>query len=348
MKTLKWKLTVWYVIGLMGTLAILFKVTVRQLTMELHQKNLSKHYPDHPDWQLHGSFSTDEVNDIIWELTEIGLLYLAPMILMTAVIGYFLAGRSLAPVSSLNRQLKSIQTTNLQRPISVPEADEELQALAQHIQDLLKRLDQAFTQIKDYAVNIAHELKTPLSIMRLKVEQAGDLIDPELGEALESELYRLNNVVEQSLLLAKAERGQLYWQMEKFEVTQFVEDILTDFRLLAEDDSRRFHFKKSETMMIHTDKQYTKQIIHGILTNALNHGSGDTWVAIKKCSRKKNKCKMIVVNQISTSFGSNKRSSLKIGTRVMRALTNQQTDLELRLREGTKWYCAEFMFDSVK
>ncbi len=346
MKTLKWKLTVWYVLGFMGTLAILFKVTVRQLTLELHQKNLSEHYPDHPDWQLHGSFSTDEVNDIIWELTEIGLLYLAPMLLVTLIIGYFLASRSLAPVSSLNRQLRGVQTNNLKTTLSVPEADAELQDLAQHIQDLLKRLDLAFTQIKDYAVNIAHELKTPLSIMRIKVEQAGGLIDPELGESLETELYRLNNVVEQSLLLAKAERGQLLWRKEKFELINFLEDILMDFKLLGESENRDFILKKSNAVWIDTDKQYFKQIVHGILSNALKHGEGDTWVRVKNNAANGFNSKLLVMNKICSKTIHSK-TSLQIGTRVMKALTQQQQDLNLKLRRGDKWYCVVFEFTKV-
>jgi signal transduction histidine kinase len=345
MKRLKWKLTIWYVMGFMGTLAILFKVTVRQLTLELHQKSLTKSYPDHPDWKLHGSFSTEEVNDIIWELTEIGLLYLAPMLLVTVIIGYFIAGRSLAPIGSINNQLKSIRTNNLKQAISVPEADEEFQALAKHIQDLLRRLDLAFTQIKDYAVNIAHELKTPLSIMRLKVEQAGDLIDPELGESLETELHRLNSVVEQSLLIAKAEKGQLLWRKKVFEMKSFLDELLMDFQMLAEADNRKFIFNASREALIETDQGYLKQIFHGILTNALTHGEGDVKVWISGSTRN-GKRRVFVMNS-KRADKVMKVSSLKIGIRVMNALTQQQEDLELRLRDSSSHYVACFAFKNI-
>jgi len=118
--------------------------------------------------------------------------------------------------------LQSIGPGTLGRKVELPEADEQFVSLLGHLNDMLGRLELSFSEMSEYAAKVAHELRTPLSIIRLKVEQSQGRIDAELAEELQEELLRLTHVVEQSLLIAKAEQGRLVWNIERFDLSAMV------------------------------------------------------------------------------------------------------------------------------
>jgi signal transduction histidine kinase len=143
------------------------------------------------------------VRDILGELMETAVAYGVPLALATLLIGYWLARKSVAPITAVNEQLQSIRAPKLSQRLQLPEPDREFRDLVSHINDLLARLEKSFNDMSEYAAKVTHELRTPLAILRLKVEQAGGQIAPELAEELQAELHQLAHVVDQSLLIAK-------------------------------------------------------------------------------------------------------------------------------------------------
>ena len=144
LKSLRLKLALWFGLSFLAVTCVFALVTYRQLEGELRHKTWQKDYPDHPDWTLHGSYSEAEVRDILEELLSASLIALVPLVLLVAVIGYWLARKSLEPISSVNRQLQTKTSKNLGVPIELPEADAEFRDLLRQLNDLLKRLDNIY------------------------------------------------------------------------------------------------------------------------------------------------------------------------------------------------------------
>jgi signal transduction histidine kinase len=343
MKSLRWRMAAWFVASFLAVTAAFMFMSYRLLEKELRQKSWQMDYPEHPDWRLHGSFSEAELRDIMTELFEAILLGAVPLLVATAVLGWWLARKSLHPISSVNRQLKAKTPMNLGQPLQLPEADVEFRDLLVQLNELLKRLDASFAEMNNYAARVAHELRSPLAIMRLKVEQAGSRIAPELAEELEHELHRLTHVVDQSLLLARAEQGRLTAQRAPCDLAAVVADLVEDFALLAGEDRRRLRLVSPPSAWVLADTRHLRQIVHNLLSNALKHGQGDFWVRVRRLP---NHASLAVINRVEYCALDLDRS-LGLGLRVVAVLLRLDPAVKIQRRRGLSYHAVRLSFPAI-
>jgi len=343
MKSLRWRMTVWLGVSFLAVTAAFMFMSYRLLEEELRQKSWQKDYPEHPDWKLHGSFSEAEVRDITTELFQAILVGAAPLLLATALLGWWLARKSLLPISSVNQQLKAKTPANLGQPIKLPEADIEFRDLLVQLNDLLKRLNASFTEMNEYAAKVAHELRTPLSIMRLKVEQADGRIDPELAEELQGELHRLTHVVDQSLLIARAEQGRLCALRAPCDLAALVAEVVEDFALLAREENRRLLRDSPGHAWVTADARHLRQIIHNLLSNALKHGQGDFWVRVRNL---RGRASLTILNRVEYCTLDLERN-LGLGLRVVAVLMRLDPELRFQRRRGLTSHAVRVSCPSV-
>jgi signal transduction histidine kinase len=340
MKSLRLRLTVWFGLSFLAVSAALLGLTYRDINLELHQRHWQKDYPDHPDWTLHGSYTQPEIDDVMEDLVESTAIYLIPLVAAVLVIGYFLARKSLRPIASVNEQLRAISPKDLQRKIELAEVDSEFRDLLHHINDLLSRLHTSFAEMSEYAAKVAHELRTPLMIMRLKLEQPDAKINPVLAEELQEELHRLTHVVDQSLLIAKAEQGRLVLNPEPFDLSKVLTDLVKDFDLLAAENERHIVCDPLAGCWLEADLKYFKQILHNLLTNCLKHGQGDIHIKLIRRAR----CNVLIIYNQKLRSSSAESFTRGLGMRVVNALVNVQTALRFRSRGGREYYAARISF----
>jgi signal transduction histidine kinase len=343
-KSLRTRLALWFGVSFLAVTAVFTFVTHWHLEDELRHKTWQKDYPDHPDWTLHGSFSESEVDDILEELIKASLIASIPLVALAAIIGYWLARKSLRPIASVNHQLQMKTPKNLGVPIELPEADAEFKDLLCQLNDLLKRLDVSFTEMNNYAAKVAHELRTPLAILRLKVEHAGHTVDPELAEELQSELHRLGHVVDQSLLIARAEHGRLSLRREPCDLQSIVADIVEDFQLLAREENRGLKFSGPTSAPIVADQSHLRQIIHNLLANALKHGQGDFLVNVRSAGTRQS---LSIVNRVEwCSIDS--EFALGLGLRVVKVLLRLDPEIHYRSRRANTYYGVRLSFPAAR
>lgn len=343
MKSLRWRLVAWFSVSVVLILTAFTSFTYYYLRSELHNKHWQRDYPDHPDWKLHGSYSEAEVADIMEELVGISLLYGVPLAIVAVIIGFTLANKSLRPIAHLNQQLQTIRAPDLSRRIELPEADAEFRGLVKHINESLARVDRAYTDMSEYAAKVAHELRTPLAILRLKVEQAGDRIPPELAEPLQAELHQLTHVIDQSLLIAKAEQGRLQQQLGAFDLAELVGDVAEDFALLAQESDRLVQLEHLPPSPVLADSKHVRQILHNLFTNALKHGQGNIRVRLKP---RRDRQVLLIANGLR-SRTTPQPETLGLGLRVVDTLLGLQPELRCQRRCGRRDYLVRLSFPAV-
>jgi signal transduction histidine kinase len=138
---------------------------------------------------------------------------LAIMALAAAALGWLLAGRVLRPLRSITTATQAITAHNLHERLALPGPDDELKALADTIDDLLGRLEEAFEAQKRFIANVSHELRTPLTMMRTSLDVAAGKPGPPAPEAtllaakMRKGLDKADRLVDSFLVLARAQRG---------------------------------------------------------------------------------------------------------------------------------------------
>ncbi|WP_367320351.1 sensor histidine kinase [Streptomyces sp. HUAS ZL42] len=144
------------------------------------------------------------------DLLSRSLLALLGLAVIAFAFGYAMAGRVLSPLGRILRTARSVAGSDLSRRIELDGPDDELKELADTFDDMLERLQRAFTAQQRFVGNASHELRTPLAINRTLLEV--HLSDPnapaelqQLGKTLLATNERSEQLVEGLLLLARSE-----------------------------------------------------------------------------------------------------------------------------------------------
>ncbi len=274
MNSLRVRMTAWFTGSLLVVLGVYIGVTYLHLQHELRIEKWEREHPDRSDWVLHGSYSQAEVDDIAGELWRLSLFYALPVAAVAVGVGYFLALRSLRPLTELDQQLKAIGARNLSLRVHLTRADREFQAMEANINELLARLENSFRQLTEFSAQVAHEVRAPLTLLRLQIEDSAGRIEPALAESIQEELGRLSDYVDQSLLLATAQQGRLQLKVEHVPLHATLRDLLETYELWARSQQRTIEFVASTEPVLAADTRYVRQMLHILLTNAMRHGAG--------------------------------------------------------------------------
>jgi len=169
------------------------------------------------------------------------LLWTIPAVLVLASLGgYWISRRALAPVDDITLAAKSIGIQNLSQRLNVPATGDELQRLSETWNDMLARLESAVKRLSQFTADASHELRTPVALIRttaeltLRRERSPDTYREALRQVvLESE--RTSRLVEDLLLLARADAGLPALSLERLDLSPLVRDVCQQGQVLAEE-----------------------------------------------------------------------------------------------------------------
>jgi two-component system heavy metal sensor histidine kinase CusS len=150
-----------------------------------------------------------------------------------------------------------------------------LSELAQFLNQMFDRLESAFNQIRRFAADASHELKTPISLVRLHSEKMlvhGGL-SPEHQEVMQEqleELARLNQIIDGLLFLSRAEANVIGLQSVRRDPALFLEAFRTDAEMIAEHAGCRFIYRHDGQGEVTFDEGRIRQVLLNLLTNAIH------------------------------------------------------------------------------
>ena len=140
---------------------------------------------------------------------------LCVMVVVSVVLGWFVAGRVLRPLRTMAAATRRITADNLHARLGVGGPRDEVKDLADTIDELLERLEGAFSAQRGFVANASHELRTPLTTMRASLDVAVAKPDPvpaqtvALADRLRAELDQVDGLLDGFLLLARTQHGDL-------------------------------------------------------------------------------------------------------------------------------------------
>src|SRR5665811_1555660 len=139
-------------------------------------------------------------------------LFVAGAAALTGLLGWAVARRGLGPLRAMREQAQVVTAQQLSYRLPVESAPLELAELAQSLNDMLARLEEAFRRLSDFSSDIAHELRTPVTnlMTQTQVALSRTRSAEEYRSILESnaeEFEHMGRMISDMLLLAKAENG---------------------------------------------------------------------------------------------------------------------------------------------
>ena len=205
---------------------------------------------------------------------QVGLVVSGLALTASIYFGNRLSRLALDPIRRIQQTAQRISANNLSTRIAAPEGNDEIAALASLLNQMFDRLETSFKRLSRFAGDASHELKTPLSLIRLQSEKLllhGNLVVGQtemIQQQLES-INRLNSVIESLLFLAKSEVGAIRPNVKWQETPEFIDHFREDAQALCEDRGIVFEVSRNEHSAAIFDTTLLRQVLFNLLTNAL-------------------------------------------------------------------------------
>ncbi len=217
------------------------------------------------------------------------LAALVPLALVLAGTGgWLLARRALRPVDQMTMTTRRIEAEHLAQRLEGAEVDDELGRLARTLNEMLARLEAAFAQVRRFSADASHELKTPLTVLRGEIEVA--LRNPrdsaEYQRVLTSVLEEVESMtllVDDLLLLARADAGALRWDVTPVELDRLVEEVAKEGEILGRGKQVQVKIQELEPLVVQGDGPRLKQLLRNLVDNGVKYtpSGGQVMLALR-------------------------------------------------------------------
>jgi len=191
-------------------------------------------------FQIYAAVPTEPFDQALDSFRIIEKECLPLLVLLASLLGYWLSGRSLAPVNRIIGTAESIGALNLSKRLEVPRAQDELQRLTVTLNAMLDRIEASFNKITQFTADASHDLRTPVAVIRTSAELAlrRQRTEPEYREALHQILaasIETSELLENLLSLARADAGVLSLDLHPLELGAHVRKVQERAVLLSAD-----------------------------------------------------------------------------------------------------------------
>jgi signal transduction histidine kinase len=254
------------------------KKTIRQIQVPLLDNTKVIGY-------LFIAMSLDDATMILENLQDTLLIFFPIILLVLFLIARLIAGRSIKPVTLITETSSRITKDNLKERIPLPQNKDELYVLSKTINDLLYRIENAVEREKQFTSDASHELRTPLTVLKgtLEVLIRKPRTQAEYEDKIKygiSEVNRLNNLVDQLLLLARFENQIQSLKIEKVYLNALILDILTRYSLKMNDKKVSVNHTFPEEYYVESDNYLVSIIISNIISNAIKYSNENGEISI--------------------------------------------------------------------
>lgn len=190
--------------------------------------------------------------------------------------GWFMAKKSLSPVADITTAARRITAHNLDQRIEVSNPEDEVGRLTETINDMIFRLNDSFKRISRFSSDVSHELRTPLTILRGEMEVAlrSQRTPEEYKEVIASgleEVERMSIMVEELLLLSKAEQGELKLNISEIPLHKLLEGIYNNAGVLSRGKGITITMNNSEDVYVNGDEMRLRQVLLNLVDNAVKY-----------------------------------------------------------------------------
>jgi signal transduction histidine kinase len=235
------------------------------------------------------AMSLDEATLILTNLKNTLFITFPVILILLFLIARLIAGRSIKPITLITETSSRITKDNLKERIVLPQNKDELYVLSKTINDLLERIENAVEREKQFTSDASHELRTPLTVLKgtLEVLIRKPRTQADYEDKIKygiTEVNRLNNLVDQLLLLARFENQIQSLKVEKVYLNALILDILTRFsgKINAKNISINHSFSKD--YYVESDNYLVSIIISNIISNAIKYSneSGEILITLSQ------------------------------------------------------------------
>ncbi len=228
-----------------------------------------------PPFDVTVATPTRALRDSMEAYVKVCAALLAGMLGVSLLVGFGLSRLMLQPLRLISETANRIRSDNLSERVPASEVRDEISDLARLLNQMFDRLESAFDQVRRFSDEASHELKTPLSLIRLHAEKmlGDDALAPAHAEAVVvqiEELARLNQIIDELLFLSRAQARAIALRLRRQSPDRFLEVFDQDARALTEHHGLNFAASHAGDGCVEFEEKWIRQVLLNLLTNAIN------------------------------------------------------------------------------
>jgi heavy metal sensor kinase len=187
-----------------------------------------------------------------------------------------MARKTLKPVDQIRRTAVKISSTNLDETIDIGKRRDELGRLAETFNDMITRLRDAFHRVNQFSIDVSHELKTPLTILKGETEVAlrRDKDKDEYRKTLLSnleEIDRMAMIIDDLLMLSKSDSQEIKLSYEEVPVRDLIVDVCMDMKLFADTKGIELVVQELDDVRLKGDELKLRRMLWNIIQNGIKY-----------------------------------------------------------------------------
>ncbi|MBC8385960.1 MAG: HAMP domain-containing protein [Candidatus Cloacimonetes bacterium] len=204
------------------------------------------------------------------------LLFFSPIfLLLLSLTGFILIKKAFAPIKNIVSEVNLITAKDLSRRIETGSKD-EIGELVSTFNDLISRLESSFNQIRQFSLDVSHELKTPLTILKgeievvLRKEREPEEYRKSIG-SLGEEIEKLRKIIDNLLLLSNLDAHEQKLQFANIDLNDVILEVFDDLLELAKAKKQALELKNITSQKIKGEKELLKRLFSNLLENAIKY-----------------------------------------------------------------------------
>lgn len=228
--------------------------------------------------------SSEDREDIL-ESIEFGFLTMTVLLVIaSAIIGLWYARRSLKPIQTLTNTIRSIEAGDLKKRVLLANSQDELRDLGETFNRMIGRMERLILGMRESLDNVAHDIRTPLTRIRVRAEDAllsndGAAKSAALEECAES-VEEISGLVAQLLDISEGEVGAMRLKLELVDIPALLRDVAEIYEFVAEEQGIEVHIDVKEGLKWVADRKRIKQVVGNLLDNAIKFSPKETGIII--------------------------------------------------------------------
>lgn len=207
----------------------------------------------------------------------VGILAALPVVgLVVFLGGVWLARRTTAPLAELSEAAERINASNRDERLPVPETRDEIAKLTEVLNRSFDRLQGSYEAVVRFSADASHQLKTPLTILRAGLDHLSrvtDLTEAQAAEvaAMRQQTRRLTSLIDDLLLLAQADAGQMIPEAETLNLVDLVRAGIDDLEVLCDGKNIRVEADIPDDLPVRADRRLMAMVIQNLIENAAKY-----------------------------------------------------------------------------
>lgn len=223
------------------------------------------------------AFPHESIASVLAGLEEAYKILLPLFLLISLAGGAIISQRALSRIDAIIKKTEEITAQNLDEKIEGEEYEDEYGRLVGKMNEMIKRIKISIDYMNQFSISAAHELKTPLTILRGEIELSlkSKKTPEQYVEVLKSsyeETLRLIKIVDNLFFISKIDHTLISIKKEPTNIDQFLSDIVNSLQILGSEKNMELKLRSNTGKIVEIDKELIRQALINLIDNAIKYG----------------------------------------------------------------------------